>query len=99
MLLKNPHLLVASGFEPVLAEGLKGAADGDRGRVARGAEGVDLRRFGTSKICKFPLSDVHASILPEGLKRKENIVAFSVPRLRSANFAQLPVANMRTSVP
>lgn len=92
MLLRIPHLLVGSafGFAP---------ADGEIERVARVAEDGGLRRLGTSKICKLPLSDVQASMLPDGLNRSENIVAFSLPRLRSANFAQLAVANMRTSVP
>lgn len=99
MLLRNPHLLVASavGFAPVAR--LKDAADGEMGAPERAVEDEGLRVLGTSKICKLPLSDVQASILPDGLKRNENIVAFSLPRLRSATLAQLAVAKTRTSVP
>lgn len=99
MLLRNPHLLVASAFGFALVDGLKDAADCEMRGAPRDAEDMGLRVLGTSKICKLPLSDVQANILPDGLKRNENIVAFSLPRLRSANFAQLPVAKMRTSVP
>lgn len=80
-------------------ERLKDAADGEIGGVERFVEDEGLRGLGTSKICMLPLSEVQANILPDGLKRNENIVAFSLPRLRSANFAQLPVAKIRTSVP
>ncbi len=78
---------------------LKEAPDGEIGGPGRAVDDEGLRILGTSKMCKLPLSDVQASILPDGLKRNENIVAFSLPRLRSANFAQLLVAKMRTSVP
>lgn len=99
MLLRNPHLLVASTLGFVDVEELRDAADGEMGAAERVAEDEGLRGFGTSKICKLPLSDVQANMFPDGLKRKEKIVAFSLPRLRSANFAPLPVAKIRTSVP
>lgn len=60
-----------------------------------GACGDDEERrrpaTGTSKMCRFPLSEVHASMLPKGLKRKEKMVAESVPLRRSAIRAQLLV--------
>jgi hypothetical protein len=99
MLLRNPHLLVASAFGFAPVERLEGTTEGEIGGVGRFVEDEGLRGFGTSKMCRLPLSDVHASMLPAGLNRRENIVAFSLPRLLSANLAQLAVANIRTIVP
>lgn len=99
MFLRKPHLLVASAFGFTPVERLSDVPGGEIGGVGRLVEGDGLRGLGTSNMCRLPLSDVQASMLPDGLKRNENIVAFSLPRLRSANFAQLAVAKMRTSVP
>lgn len=52
-----------------------------------------------SKICSVDLSDVTARRWPEGAIAKENMVAWSTPRLSSAIRAQLLVANTLTSVP
>lgn len=50
-------------------------------------------------MCRLPLSEVHASMAPEGLKRSEKMVAESVPRRRSAIRAQLLVAYILMMVP
>ena len=54
---------------------------------------------GTSNMWRVDLSDVHASMEPEGLKASEKTVAGSIPRLISATLAQLLVANTLMSVP
>lgn len=61
--------------------------------------GAGLLGFGTSKTWSVNLSDVHASIVPEGLKAREKMVAGSMPRRSSASLAQLLVAKIRTRVP
>lgn len=50
-------------------------------------------------MCSVDLSEVHASIVPEGLKPRENMLAVSMPRRNSANRAQLLVAQTRMRVP
>lgn len=54
---------------------------------------------GTSKMCRVDLSEVQASMVPDGLKAREKMVAGSMPRRSSTSRAQLLVANTRMRVP
>ena len=90
-----PHLPRPSSVKPLLELG---------GVLYWGLRGLGGWRpgflgCGTSKTCNVDLSDVHASIVPEGLKRREKMVAWSMPRRSSAILAQLLVAHTRISVP
>ena len=50
-------------------------------------------------MCNVDLSDVTASILPEGEKATENTNAGSTPRRSSATLVRFEVENTRTKVP
>lgn len=70
----------------------------DEGAVAAGfLEG--FFGWGTSKMWRVALSEVHARRVPDGLKAREKTVAGSIPRRSSATLAQLPVAWTRIMVP
>ena len=50
-------------------------------------------------MCSVDLSDVQASMVPDGLKAREKMVAVSMPRRSSTRRAQLLVEKMRIRVP
>jgi len=60
---------------------------------------IGLEGCGMSNTWRVDLSDVTASIWPDGAIATEYIVAWSTPRRSSAILAQLLVANTRTRVP
>ena len=99
----TPHFPVPS-FEPVPLFPVAALPDCEPLAPVVTGQRVTFLGLGTSKMWRVDLSEVQASMVPngldpDGLKASENMVAESIPLLSSTTRAQLDVENTLMSVP